>query len=300
MANQERYYQTAGATPLPLLEGLLQKVAAFIQRWFSDQHRVTRQVMVGAMLTLALMAFELFNYDTTEYALESLLGPISFAGVRWATILAIAFCSIDFAGLARLITPDTAKGKKGTAPDGRLLKPAWLLLGAWLLGGGMNAFMTWWAVSLALMGHDLGNEVLTREQLLRGVPIFVALLVWVTRILIISSFAITADQALAKGGRRPRKRTAKPATRSRRKTPAVPTGIPQPHPVPVGVASKPVFVGDGNQPSTTRPTRQPSPARPNGKPPRRPTVPRPPRGSRPSAVPLRMKGNSGGGRSKTV
>jgi hypothetical protein len=48
----------------------------------------------------------------------------------------------------------------------------------------MNAVMTWWAVSVTLLNNaTFGNEVLGREQLLRWVPIFVAVLVWLTRIL---------------------------------------------------------------------------------------------------------------------
>ena len=47
------------------------------------------------------VAFEIFNFDTTEFALQS-YWEASFLGLQWATILAIAFCAIDFAGLARI------------------------------------------------------------------------------------------------------------------------------------------------------------------------------------------------------
>lgn len=60
----------------------------------------------------------------------------------------------------------------------------------------MNAVMTWWAVSLTLLNHPLGNEILGREQLLTFVPIFVATLVWVTRILFIGSIAVAGDHLL--------------------------------------------------------------------------------------------------------
>ena len=53
-------------------------------------------------------------------------------------------------------------------------------MGAWLLGATMNAVMTWWAVSLTLLSHDFGNEVLGRETLLKLVPVFVAALVCLT------------------------------------------------------------------------------------------------------------------------
>ena len=105
-------------------------------------------------------------------------------GLGWATILAIAFCAIDFAGLARLFTPQ--KGEDEPAE-------VWYLMGAWLVGATMNAVMTWWAVSLTLLNHQLGNEILDREQLLRFVPIFVAVLVWLTRILFIGSLTVAGE-----------------------------------------------------------------------------------------------------------
>ena len=140
-----------------------------------------RKVIVGVILVVALVAFEVFNFDTTRYALESLLGNVSFLGIGWAVILAIAFCAIDFAGLSHLFSPEAA------ADDQR---SAWYLMGAWLLGATMNAMMTWWAVNLTLLSHDLGNEILSREELLRYVPLFVAVLVWLTRILFIGAFSI--------------------------------------------------------------------------------------------------------------
>lgn len=145
---------------------------------------VPRKAAIGAMMVVALFAFELFNFDTTRYALRSLLGNVTFAGLGWATILAIAFCAIDFAGLARLFTPEEGEEES---------KAVWYLMGAWLLGATMNAVMTWWAVSLTLLAHDFGNEVLSREQLLKGVPVFVATLVWLTRILFIGAFSVAGE-----------------------------------------------------------------------------------------------------------
>jgi hypothetical protein len=66
-----------------------------------------RGAVFGAILLLALFAFEIFNYSTTDYALTDMLGAnLRFLGIRWATILSIAFCGIDFAGIARVFTPE--------------------------------------------------------------------------------------------------------------------------------------------------------------------------------------------------
>lgn len=144
-----------------------------------------KHAVIGVILMVALFAFEMFNFDTTRYALTNLLGPVRFAGLGWATILAVAFCAIDFAGLVRLFTPE---GEAGEQP-----KEVWYLTGAWLLGATMNALMTWWAVSLTLLNHEFGNEVLSRGQLLQVVPIFVAVLVWLTRILFIGALTMAGE-----------------------------------------------------------------------------------------------------------
>lgn len=151
----------------------------------------SRKTVIGLILIIALLAFELFNFDTTRFALESLLGEVAFVGVTWATILAIAFCAIDFAGLARLFTPERGQDEP---------KAVWYLMGAWLLGATMNAIMTWWAVSLTLLSHDFGNEVLGREQLLTFVPIFVAGLVLLTRVLFIGAFSVAGEHVFDLAG----------------------------------------------------------------------------------------------------
>ena len=145
---------------------------------------VPSKTAVGLILIVALFAFEIFNFDTTKYALHNLIGDVRFLGLQWAAILAIAFCAIDFAGLVRLFTPERGMDEP---------KEVWYLMGAWLLGATMNAVMTWWAISLTLLNHNFGNEVLSREQLLLYVPIFVAVLVWLTRILFIGAFSVAGE-----------------------------------------------------------------------------------------------------------
>jgi hypothetical protein len=149
---------------------------------------LSRKVIIAAILGVALVAFEVFNFDTTQFALTNLLGDVRFAGIMWATILAIAFCAIDFAGLVRIFTPQRGQEEP---------KAVWYLIGAWFLGTIANSVLTWWAVSLTLLSHEFGNEVLSREMLLRYVPIFVAMLVWLTRILFIGAFSVTGEDAFA-------------------------------------------------------------------------------------------------------
>lgn len=164
------------------------QVQQYLQSLRSEDARVKRHMVIACIMCVALLAFEIFNFDTTRFALNNLIGSKSFASVGWATILAIAFCAIDFAGLIRLFTPETE--------DGEEPREVWYLMGAWLLGATMNAIMTWWAVSITLLNHDLGNEVLGRETLLTAVPIFVAVLVWLTRILFIGALTVTGEQLM--------------------------------------------------------------------------------------------------------
>ena len=145
---------------------------------FSTQH------IIGLLLLVALLAFETFNFDTTRYALTDFFGSTNFASVRWATILAIAFCAIDFAGLIRFFTPE--RGQESSAE-------VWYLMGAWMLAATLNALMTWWAITLTLLNHDLGNEIMSREELLRYAPLFVAALVWLTRLLFIGAFSVAGS-----------------------------------------------------------------------------------------------------------
>jgi hypothetical protein len=149
-------------------------------------HKPSRGLLFGILILGALVAFEIFNYTTTDFALTDLLGDLRFAGLRWATILAVAFCGIDFAGIARLFTPQRGSGEP---------KEVWYLFGAWLLAASMNAMLTWWGVAIAVLGHEsLGGTVVSRETMLKVVPIFVAIMVWVIRVLIIGSFSMTGDR----------------------------------------------------------------------------------------------------------
>jgi len=48
-------------------------------------HKPSRGLLFGILILGALVAFEIFNYTTTDFALTDLLGDLRFAGLRWAT-----------------------------------------------------------------------------------------------------------------------------------------------------------------------------------------------------------------------
>jgi hypothetical protein len=160
-----------------------------------NQLKIQRVFIFGLIIILALFSFEMFNYSTTVFALTDLLGDLRFAGMRWATILAFAFCGIDFAGIARLFSPGTM------ADEGN---ETWYLFGAWLLAASMNAILTWWGVSLAILNHHtLGNTVIDHDTLIRVVPLFVAIMVWIIRVLIIGTFSKAGDRLFGMAKVRP-------------------------------------------------------------------------------------------------
>jgi len=159
--------------------------------------RLSRGAAWGFMIMAALLAFEVFNFSTTEFALNDVLGELKFAGFRWATILSIAFCGIDFAGIARIFTPERGQDEP---------TEVWYLFGAWLLAAAMNAMLTWWGVSVAIINHSsLGaGSVVSNATLTKAVPIFVAIMVWLIRVLIIGTFSLAGDRLFSQDTSRPR------------------------------------------------------------------------------------------------
>ena len=183
--------------------------------------RISRGAAWGAMIIGALLAFEVFNFSTTEFALKDVLGDLKFAGLRWATILSIAFCGIDFAGIARIFTPERGQDEP---------TEVWYLFGAWLLAAAMNAMLTWWGVSIAIISHDsLGaGSVVSNATLTKAVPVFVAIMVWLIRVLIIGTFSLAGDRLFSQDSRhsyssaRPQQSQASRATPSLRPASSLP------------------------------------------------------------------------------
>jgi hypothetical protein len=197
----------------------------------------------GIIILTALLAFEIFNYSTTDYALRDLLGELKFMGLRWATILSIAFCGIDFAGIARLFTPQQSADEP---------KEVWYLFGAWLLAATMNAILTWWGVSMAVSNHAVvsSQSVVEPGTLTKIVPAFVAIMVWVIRILIIGSLSYAGDHLFSADG----KHEGLPASTRRSLGNSATRNLPEYTPA-VTLAPRPVV----NRTAVARPA-QPQPA----------------------------------------
>ncbi|MBL8051201.1 MAG: hypothetical protein JNM46_08265 [Anaerolineales bacterium] len=157
--------------------------------WNSIFHNrdFNRGAAFGTIIIGALLAFELFNFSATQHALEDVLGALTFGGFKWATILAIAFCGIDFAGIARIFTPEQGRDEPAEV---------YYLFGAWLLAAGFNAMLIWWSVSIAIANNGglQGTSTVSSQALTQGVPIFVAAMVWLVRVLIIGTISLAGDR----------------------------------------------------------------------------------------------------------
>lgn len=151
-----------------------------------DVLKTRKDVLYLMVFVLALLAFEAFNYSTTDFALSDLLGELRFAGIRWATLLSIAFCGIDFAGIALLLAPQNREEET---------RSAWFMFGAWILAATMNALLTWWGVVLAIQSHPVVSAGVVDEAFVtRTVPVFIALMVWVIRVLLVGSLSKNSNR----------------------------------------------------------------------------------------------------------
>lgn len=211
--------------------------------------RLSRGATWGMMIVGALLAFEIFNYSTTQFALRDVLGDLTFAGLRWATILAIAFCGIDFAGIARIFTPQQGRDEPAEV---------WYLFGAWLLAAAFNAALTWWGVSVAIVNNSsaASGAVLSNSTMLKVVPIFVAVMVWLIRVLIIGTFSVagdnlfsTADAHSYQSQRSYPQQTSRPVSQTSVLRPA--SSLPRPTSQTYRPAPKPVSQTSYNRPEPT-------------------------------------------------
>ncbi len=189
-------------------------------RHFNVPAFIQRNLVWGLFILAALFAFELFNFSTTQFALNDLMGSLQFGGVAWASILAVAFCAIDFAGIAHMFTNHTNLRSQQSSDT-------WYLFAAWVLASAMNATLTWWGVSIALANSPvLGEGLLDMGTLLAVVPAFVAVFVWLIRVLIIGTLISNSGKLFTERERSmpPTMRRSQPAG-SRAAQPAMYNGL---------------------------------------------------------------------------
>jgi hypothetical protein len=195
-----------------------------------------RGLIFGVIILCALLAFEVFNYSSTFFALSDILGNLAFGPVRWATMLAFAFCAIDFAGIARIFTPEQGRDEPAEV---------WYLFAAWFLAASFNAILTWWGVSVAMLQHNAaGGALLGAATMTKIVPVFVAAMVLLIRVLLINTFSIAGDRIFSLADQRASRYQNQPVFRNSNleslRTPN--QSIPRPAPKPTPAAtSRPLY-----------------------------------------------------------
>jgi len=194
-----------------------------------------RGLIFGGMILCALLAFEVFNYSSTMFALSDILGDLAFGPLRWATILAFAFCAIDFAGIARIFTPEQGRNEPAEV---------WYLFAAWFLAAAFNASLTWWGVSVAILRHNaIGGVLLGQETMTKIVPVFVAAMVLLIRVLLINTFSIAGERIFSMADDRSTRYQNQSSYRTNNESLRTPNqSFPRPAPKPTpAAASRPLY-----------------------------------------------------------
>jgi hypothetical protein len=193
-----------------------------------------RGLVFGGIILSALLAFEVFNYSSTSFALSDVLGDLAFGPFKWSTILAFAFCGIDFAGIARIFTPE--KGADEPAE-------VWYLFGAWFLAAAFNASLTWWGVSVAILKHNAeGGVLLGQETMTKVVPILVAVMVLAIRVLLINTFSVAGDRIFSMAEDNQTQYQNRPSYRSNNDSYRNPNqAFPRPAPKPAATVNRPAY-----------------------------------------------------------
>jgi len=195
-----------------------------------------RGLIFGVIILFALLAFEIFNYSSTLFALTDILGNLSFGPLRWASILAFAFCAIDFAGIARIFTPEQGSNEPAEV---------WYLFAAWFLAAAFNASLTWWGVSVAILQHNaMGGVLVGTSAMTQIVPVFVAAMVLLIRVLLINTFSIAGDRIFSMADQRAARYQNQPTFRNTSletlRTPSQSFPRPAPKPTPAA-SSRPLY-----------------------------------------------------------
>jgi hypothetical protein len=162
-----------------------------------------RKTVMFFVLLAALLGFEAFNYSTNEFGLAYFYPVQTFAGIRWAVLLAAASCVTDLVGLTSLFLP--TQGNKEIVR---------VLQAGWLVSAGLDAVLTWWGTTLAIVAiPDLGNEVVGRAELIGYVPAFLAWMVLLIRISLVGGLSVIGEELKMPAFRQPKPTRAVQAPR---------------------------------------------------------------------------------------
>jgi len=164
-----------------------QRFSHLTSQLFKNVRTRSNSLYVG-IIVLALAALEIFNFNTTDFALRDILGNQGNGLLTWSMILSLALCGMDIAGIAKILA--SPKEESGNMSS-------WYLLGAWVLAAAMNAGLTWWGISVAIYNQP-AHAVMIIDPMtyVTVVPVLVAVMVWVIRVLIIGTLVTSLNLVL--------------------------------------------------------------------------------------------------------
>lgn len=137
------------------------------------------------ILLVALLMLEYVNFEMNKVAFDLL-----FMG-QMSAPFALAFAGADFAGVARLFTPEVGREER---------KEIKWLFGLWICVAIFNAGLTWFAVVNTMVGKTFGNDVITQEVYLVWAPVVVATVLLLVRVMLVGTLTAFGDRMLHRRG----------------------------------------------------------------------------------------------------
>lgn len=156
-----------------------------------------RMAALGAIIVVGMAGFDVFNYATTQDAIHSLIGDLALFGLPLAMTLAVAFCAADLGGLASLFTKEALSKERWYI---------WMLGGAWLIVGLINAWLTHLSTQLAMLQAPIAsvrNPIVDTAGLMVWGPRILAVAVYLIRVMLIGAAVVAGNNAQAAPVSRP-------------------------------------------------------------------------------------------------
>ena len=190
-----------------------------------------RGAIFGTILVMALVAFEVFNFSTTQFALRDMLGDLSFAGLdgrpSWRLPSAAWISPASPAS-----SPPSRAAMNRTRSGISSVPGCWPQASTPLSPGGASPSPS--------LNHQPQARSSSAGTLTRIVPVFVAGMVWLIRVLIIGTFSIAGERLFSvaeqHAGSRPfqRREESQPPAQPGDSSPFHPMCVPRPAPSPRG------------------------------------------------------------------
>ena len=158
---------------------------------------LTGRFLTGMLLLISLFVFEFVNYTTNVGAVESILGSRSvgllfYGQVSFAVLVGLAFCLVDFSGIARIFTPQRGKDEPNAVR---------VLFIVWLLSAVLNAGLTWWVATIWVASSYGGqNPLVNYNTVLVWAPRIIATLFFLVHFGLVYTVALVGDDLFSSSG----------------------------------------------------------------------------------------------------